>query len=405
LSQKPRKEWKTVKTQEELVSKIDSRIADFPGVSISFSQPIQHELDELIAGARTQVVMKLFGSDLDILRQKAAEIEGVLSRIKGVADLRTEQVIGQTQVQITLNRGEIARHGMNIYEIQHAIHDAIGGEEVGKVFEEEKIFGMTIRFAEPYRKDIKSIRNLLVRGPAGYNVPLGQLAKIDIVTGIRQITREDARRFISIQCNVRGRDAGGFVEEAQRKITERVPLPSGYRISWGGQFELHEAANRRLSIVVPITLFLVLVLLYSLFNSLKNVLLITLNIPLALVGGVFALAIFGENVSIPSSVGFIALFGVAMTNGLILITCFEHLKKEGLTLREVVIEGCLSRLRPVLMTAITTALGLLPLIITTGVGSEIQRPLAIVVVGGFISSTLPTLIVLPVLYRWIKVDK
>ncbi len=401
----PRKEWKTVKTQEELVSKIDRRIADFPGASISFSQPIQHEIDDLIAGAGTQVVVKLFGLDFDILRQKAAEIEGVLSTIKGVADLRTEQVVGQTQVQIDINRDEVARHGLNIYEIQHAIHDAIGGEEVGKVFEEEKIFGITVRFAEPYRKDIKSIRNLLVRTPAGYNVPLEQLADIGTVTGIRQVTREDARRFISIQCNVRGRDAGGFVEEAQKRIAEAVSIPSGYRISWGGQFELHQAANQRLLVVVPITLFLILVLLYILFNSFKNVLLIILNIPLALVGGIFALAMFGENLSIPSSIGFIALFGITMTNGLVLITSFEYLKKEGLVLKEVIIEGSLSRLRAVLMATITTVLGLLPLIITTGVGSEIQRPLAIVVVGGLVSSTLLTLIVLPVIYSWMSSRK
>jgi cobalt-zinc-cadmium resistance protein CzcA len=398
---KPKKQWKNAKTQEELVAQIDYRICDYPGVSISFSQPIKHEVDGLVAGTGTTVVAKLFGHDMITLEAKAAEIYDVLSQIRGVADLRTEQVAGQVQLQIEMNRSRIARHGLSNYQIQHTIHSAISGEEVGKVFEDEKIFDITARFAEAYRKDIESIENLLIRAPAGYNVPLGEVANVNTVTGLRQISREDTRRYISVQCNVRGRDAGSFVREAQEKVTESVTLPAGYRLAWGGQFELHQAANKRLSIVIPITLFLVLVMLYGLFNSLKNVLLIMLNIPLALVGGVFALALFKENVSIPSSIGFIALFGIALTDGLVLISRFEHLKTQGLGLRESVIAGCSSKLRPVLMTTVTTALGLLPLIITTGTGSEVQRPLAIVVVGGLVSSTLLTLIVIPTLYEWI----
>jgi len=395
---KPKDEWKTVKSQAELVAKIDSRVADYPGASISFSQPIKHEIDALVGGAGTAVVAKLFGHDMDTLQDKAAEIQAVLSGIRGAADLRTEQVAGQTQLQIDMDSSRIARHALNNYQIQRTIHNAIAGEEVGKVFEDEKIFGITARFTEAHRKDIESIRNLLIRAPDGYNVPLEELAQIATVTGLRQISREDTRRYISVQCNVRGRDAGSFVAEAHKKVTESVTLPAGYRLAWGGQFELHEAANKRLAVVIPITLFLVLVMLYGLFNSFKNVLLIMLNIPLALVGGVFALAVFRENVSIPSSIGFIALFGIALTNGLILISRFEYLKREGVSLREAVIAGSLSRLRPVLMTTVTTALGLLPLIISTGTGSEIQRPLAIVVVGGLASSTLLTLIVLPTLY-------
>ncbi len=398
---KPKKQWKTVKTQEELVAKIDSRIGSYPGVSISFSQPIKHEIDGLVGGAGTAVVAKLFGHDMTILQDKAVEIQEVLSQIKGAADLRTEQVAGQTQLQIDMNRKQIARHGLSNYQIQHTIHNAIAGEEVGKVFEDEKIFGITARFAKAYRKDIESIRNLLIHTPDGYNVPLEDLGHIETVTGLRQISREDTQRYISVQCNVRGRDAGSFVEEAQKKVAESVSFLPGYRLAWGGQFELQQAANKRLAVVMPVTLSLVLVMLYGLFNSFKNVLLIMLNIPLALVGGVFALALFRENVSIPSSIGFIALFGIALTNGLILISRFEYLKREGLSLREAIITGSLSRLRPVLMTTITTALGLLPLVITTGTGSEVQRPLAIVVIGGLVSSTLLTLIVIPTLYEWV----
>lgn len=237
-----------------------------------------------------------------------------------------------------------------------------------------------MRFDESYRNDIKAIESLLVRTLSRYTVPLKQLADIEAVTGLRQIAREDTRRFVSVQCNVRGRDAGGFVEEAQKQVSRSVSLPSGYSLEWGGQFELHQAANRRLLVIVPITLFFVLVMLYGLFNSFGNVLLITLNIPLALVGGVFALVLSGGNLSIPSSIGFIALFGIALIDGLVLISCFEYLRKQGLALEEAVVEGALSKLRPVLMTTLTTAVGLLPLILTRGIGSEIQRPLAIVVV-------------------------
>ena len=398
---KPKDQWKTVANQEELVARIDSLLGDYPGVNISFSQPIKHEIDGLVGGAGTAVVAKLFGVDMDTLLAKAAEVHDVLSQIEGVADLRTEQVAGQTQLQIEMDRGQISRHGLSNYEIQETIHSAIAGKEVGKIFEDEKIFGITVRFAEDYRNDIDSIKNLLIQTPQGYNVPLEELTEIENVTGLRQISREDTQRYISIQCNVRGRDVGGFVRQAQEKVAEKVSFPAGYRLGWGGQFELQQAANKRLGVVVPITLFLVVVMLYSLFNSVKNVLLILLNIPLALVGGIFGLWLFGENVSIPSSIGFIALFGIALTDGLVLISRFEYLRKQGFELHEAIVSGCLSKLRPVLMTTITTALGLLPLILATGTGSQVQRPLSIVVVGGLVSSTILTLIVIPTLYEWV----
>jgi cobalt-zinc-cadmium resistance protein CzcA len=401
----PKDKWETVKTQEELVEKIDKRIKNYPGVSVSFSQPVKHEIDELVAGAGTTIVAKLFGEDISILKAKALEIQGVLADIEGVADLRVEQVDGQTQLQININREEIARYGLNSSHIQHTVKSAIAGEEVGKGFEGEKNFGIITRFAEAYRNNISSIRNLLINTPDGYTVPLDQLADITTVTGLRQISRENTQRYISIQCNVRDRDPGSFVEEAQKMVAKNLQFPPGYRLAWGGQFELQQAANKRLAIVIPITLFLVLILLYSSFNSIKNVLLIMLNIPLALVGGVFTLALFKGNISIPSSIGFIALFGIALTNALILISSFEYLKKQGLSVREAVISGSLSRLRPVLMTAITTALGLLPLVITTQTGAEVQKPLAIVVIGGLVSSTLLTLIVIPTLYEWVTVKK
>jgi len=395
---KPRDQWTPGKTQEQLVAEMDARLAGYPGASITFSQPIQHEVDALLTGTGTQVVAKLFGPDLKVLEEKVGQIESVLSGLEGVADLQTEQFSGQTQVQIAIDRAAIARHGLNSHQIQRIIRDAVGGDIVGTVFEQERSFGINVRFDKPYREDIEAIEDLLIRTQAGYTVPLRELAKVTMVTGLRQMSRENTRRFISVQCNVRGRDVGGFVEEAQVAVAQAVSLPPGYVVSWGGQFELHQAANRRLMIIVPITLLLVLTMLYGLFSSVRNVVLIMLNIPLSLVGGIFALSLAGANLSIPSSIGFIALFGIALTDGLVLISRFEHLRGQGLALKEAVIEGALSKLRPVLMTTLTTALGLLPLILTTGVGSEIQRPLAIVVVGGLASSTLLTLIVLPTLY-------
>jgi len=394
----PRKQWQETETQEELVAKMDQTLAGYPGVSISFSQPIQHEVDSLVAGAGAQVVAKLFGPDLDVLKEKVAQVEEVVAHVPGAVDVQTEQFSGQTQVQIELDRAQIARHGLSGYQVQRTIHDAVGGEIVGAVLDQERSFGINVRFDKPYRNDVDAIGNLLVRVPSGYTVPVKQLATVRTVTGLRQISREDTRRFISVQCNVRGRDVGRFVEEARRAVAEEVDLPAGYELAWGGQFELRQAANKRLAIIIPITLALVLVMLYGMFNSARNVALIVLNIPLALVGGVFALALLGGNLSIPSSIGFIALFGIALTDGLVLISRFEFLRGTGLPLKRAVVDGALSKLRPVIMTTVTTALGLLPLIVATGVGSEVQRPLAIVVVGGLSSSTLLTLIVLPALY-------
>ena len=342
---------------------------------------------------------------MDTLQSIAGEIEHILADIDGAIDLRVEQTSGQTQLQIDLDDGRLARYGLKKQAVQGLIHHAITGREVGDVFEGEKSFRILTRFEESYRQDIDMIGSMLIPTPEGAQVPLHQLADISTATGLRQISREDTQRYVSVQCNVTGRDEGGFVAEAQKLVQEKVTLPPGYRVAWGGQFELQQAANKRLAVVVPITLLLVLAALYGLFNSVKNVLLIMLNVPLALVGGVFALAAFGENVSIPSSIGFIALFGIALTDGLVLVSRFEGLQAQKQSLMEAVIAGCRSKFRPVLMTTLTTALGLLPLIIATGTGSEIQRPLAIVVVGGLTSSTLLTLIVIPTLYLWISSKK
>ena len=397
---KPQDRWENAGSQEELVSQISDRIDSYPGVSITFSQPIKHEVDGLIAGAGAAVVARIFGHDLEILREKAAQVNQLLSGIEGVADLRTEQVDGQTQLLIDIDDSRTARHGLAGAPIQNTLRAAIAGVEAGKVFEGEKVFGINVRFDRRYRESPKDAEEILIRAPGGYNVPVRELADIRTVTGLRQISRENTRRYISVQCNVRGRDVGSFVKEASRLAGERIELPGGYRLAWGGQFELKQAADRRLALIIPVTLLFVLLMLYGLFNSFRTVLLIMLNIPLALVGGLFALALFGENLSIPSSIGFIALFGIALTDGLVLISRFRYLKERGLSLRDTVISGCASKFRPVIMTTLTTALGLFPLVIASGTGSEIQKPLAIVVIGGLVSSTLLTLLVLPTIYEW-----
>jgi len=397
---KPMGEWTPGKSREDLENEIRDRIKGYPGITVEISLPIKHEIDHMITGASGQVVAKLFGPDLEVLKNKAAEIENSLSNVKGAADVFTDPIAGQTQLNIELNLLELARHGLDKLSVQHTIHDAIGGEILGEVFEGDKRFGIFVRYDENYRNSIESINNLLIKKPNGSTIMLSSLLKNKIIpiTGYRQINRENSHRLLPVRCNITGRDPGSFVADAKKLIAEQVDLPPEYHIVWSGQFELQQAANRRLSIVIPLTFIAVFLMLFSLFHSLKNVLLVMLNIPLALVGGVFALFFSGGILSIPSSIGFIALFGIALTDGLVLIYRFEFLRKKGLALKEAVIEGSISKFRPVLMTTITTAFGLLPLIISTGIGSEIQRPLAIVVVGGLVSSTLLTLIVLPSLY-------
>ncbi len=296
----------------------------------------------------------------------------------------------------------LARYGLNKHQVQEVVRQTITGEVVGDVFEGEMASRILVRLDKRYQQDREEIGNLLIRTPAGSHVPLKSLADIETTTGLRQISRENTQRYISVQCNIRGRDVGTFVKDAQAAVSKAVSLPPGYRLVWGGQFELQEAANRRLAIVIPVTLVLVLSMLYGLFGSLRLAFLIMLNVPLAMVGGVLALVLFGENLSIPSSIGFIALFGIVLTDGVVLISRFERLRKQGTKLRDAVISGCRSKFRPVLMTTVTTALGLIPLIIATGTGSEVQRPLALVVVFGLTTSTIVTLFIIPAAYIWME---
>ena len=397
---KPQEEWDSDRPPEELFAAMSEAFEDFPGAKFNFTQPIAAAVDELLTGTKAELAIKLFGEDQDVLLAKAGEIERVVRKIPGAADVQKDQVTGTPQLQIRVNRGQISRYGLNIEDVQSAVRTAIGGEAAGQVFEGVRRFDILVRYDEEARNTPEAIRELVIRTPAGVLIPLRQVADVTEIVGPRQITRENTQRFITIQTNVRERDIGSFVAEGQERIAEVVDLPSGYIVEWGGQFELQQEANRRLAIVVPITLGLVFLLLFMNFGSLRASLLIMLNIPLALVGGVVALWLSGLNLSVPASVGFIALFGIALENGMVLVTYLNWLVAEGKSVDEASVQGACMRLRPVLMTALTTALGLIPLLYATGAGSEVQAPLATVVVGGLVSSTILTLLVIPAVYKW-----
>ena len=397
---RPQEDWRTARNQEQLAGVIREELGRVPGVLTNFTQPIAMTVDELLEGVRAELAIKLFGDDLEVLIAKGNEIASVTRRIRGAADVQADQVAGTPQLVIRVNRQAVARYGMNVADVQQTIRAAVGGEVAGQIFEGIRRFAILVRFAPEYRSTSAAISNILIPGPGRVRVPLSELATIEEIVGPRQITRENNQRFLTIQCNVVGRDIGSFVEEAQAAIDAQVRLPTGYLVTWGGQFRLQQEANTRLALVIPLTLLLVFLLLFSSFQSLRNALLILLNIPLALVGGVIALWVTSQNFSVPASVGFIALFGIALENGMVLVTYLNQLVGEGSAVDEAAVRGACLRLRPVLMTAVTTALGLIPLLISHGTGSEVQRPLATVVVGGLLSSTVLTLLVLPALYAW-----
>jgi cobalt-zinc-cadmium resistance protein CzcA len=390
--------------QEEIENLIREELGDIPGALVNLTQPIEMTVDELLEGVRAELAVKLFGDDLDVLREQAESIAATVRTVEGAADVQVDQVSGTPQLLIRVDRETIARYGLNVADVQGVVRAAVGGEVAGEIFEDIRRFDILVRFEPEARNSIEAIRQVLVTTPDGGALPLEELATVREIVGPRQITREDNQRFITIQCNVVDRDIGSFVEEAQREIDESVALPPGYLVTWGGQFRLQQEANRRLKVVVPATLLLTTILLFSSFGSIRSSLLIMLNIPLALVGGIVALWATGQNLSVPASVGFIALLGIAVLNGLVLVTCFNDLRALGLDTEQAVRQGAERRLRPVLMTAITTALGLTPLLVSHGTGSEVQRPLATVVIGGLCTSTVLTLLVIPALFRWFAAD-
>lgn len=397
---KPRGQWTTARTPEDLYARMSEAFEDFPGVRFTFTQPIAAAVDELLTGTKADLAIKVFGPDMETLRAIAADIEAVIRSVPGASEVQQDQVTGTPQLRITVDRQAIARHGINVEDVQRIVATAVGGEKAGQIFEGIPRFDILVRYRPEERGGAEAISRILVPARTGAKVPLGELARIEEVVGPRQVTRENNQRFVAVQCNVRGRDIGSFVAQAQSAIDARLKIPPGYFVNWGGQFELQQAANRRLALVVPATLLIVFLLLFAAFRSAKDSMIILLNIPLALVGGVAALWLSGQNLSVPASVGFIALFGIALENGMVLVTYLNQLVRNGVPLAEASIRGACLRLRPVLMTAVTTALGLTPLLVSTGAGSEVQRPLATVVIGGLVTSTALTLLVVPAAYRW-----
>jgi cobalt-zinc-cadmium resistance protein CzcA len=347
----------------------------------------------------------MFGDDFDILSNKAAEIAKVLSTIKGVTDLSAEKISGQPYMTVNIDRSKIARYGLNISDVQNVIEIAVAGKAASQLYEENRNFDITVRLPEEKRNSLEAIRNLLVTTNTGMNIPLEQLADVQMVEGPVQISRQDGARRIGIEMNITGRDIGSFVTEAKQKIKERVDLPAGYHLTWGGQFENQQRAMKKLMIIGPVSVGLILLLLYLTFRSIRLALLVITNLPFALIGGVFSLFISGQYLSVPASVGFIVLFGVAVLNGLVLVSRISQLRDEGFDVQEAIRKGSLDRLRPVLMTASIAIFSLIPMLLAGGAGSEIQKPLATVVVGGLITSTLLTLLIIPSVYIWFEKRK
>jgi cobalt-zinc-cadmium resistance protein CzcA len=399
VSLKPMDEWTTATTKSELDQAVRKRLEKVPGATFLLSQPIQQRVDELLSGVRSEATVKVLGDDLNVLRKTGEQIRTIMSDIRGVADVRIEQLFGQVYLAIDIDRRKIARYGVNVAQIREIISTAIGMEAATQVYEGEKRFDLTLRYPESARNSVETIRNILLRTTTGSLVPLGDLARVELREGPALISREQLQRRIYIGFNTYGRDIESIVTEAQSKI-EKLKLPPSYQIVWGGSFENMRRAMSRLKIIIPITIGIIFLLLYVSFNSFRYATLIMLNLPLALIGGIVGLWMTGEYLSVPASVGFINLFGIAVLNGIVLVSYIDQLKGESESVKEAVVRGCMLRLRPVLMTATVALLALTPLALATGVGSEVQRPLAVVVISGLLTSTALTLLVLPILFLW-----
>ncbi len=404
---KPESQWpEPRRTREQLLAAVQEEAAQVPGHSYEFSQPIQLRFNELISGVRSDVAVKVFGDDMQQLARTAAEVEAVLKAVDGATEVKVEQTTGLPVLSVQIDRDKAARYGLNVAAVQATLATAVGGQPAGTVFEGDRRFGIVVRLPEQLRSDLDAIARLPIALPAGREggartrfIPLSEVASLELAPGPSQVSRENGKRRIVVSANVRGRDLGSFVAEAQAALQARVQVPPGYWTAWGGQFENLQSAAQRLQIVVPVALLLVFVLLFAMFGNLRDGLIVFTGIPFALTGGVLALWLRGIPLSITAAVGFIALSGVAVLNGLVMIAFIRNLQSGGMPLAQAIREGALTRLRPVLMTALVASLGFVPMAIATGTGAEVQRPLATVVIGGILSSTLLTLLVLPVLYR------
>jgi cobalt-zinc-cadmium resistance protein CzcA len=402
---KEHNEWSTAATREGLIVAFNEALEkEVPGNVFSYSQPIELRVQELIAGVRSDLAITLYGDDLDELRRVGADITTIVSGVSGAADVKLEQTGGLPFLRVKIRRDEIARYGINASQVLDVVQ-TVGGREVGEVLEGQRRFALQARFTAASRDSVDRIRNLKVLDPQGRMIPLSQLADIVVEEGPAQISRENIHRKINVETNVRGRDLGGFVADVQRAIAAQVKLPPGYYVEYGGQFENLQRASQRLVFVVPLALLLIFVLLYTAFNAARPAVLIYFNIPIAATGGLVALFLRGMPFSISAGVGFIALFGVAVLNGVVMVSYFKELRDRGMSVDEAVRTGAELRLRPVLMTALVAGLGFVPMALSTSAGAEVQQPLATVVIGGLMTSTALTLLVLPTLYRWFERER
>lgn len=399
ITLKDKRDWTSAKSREEMVSKMEEKLIPLAGVKFEFQQPIQMRFNELMTGSKQDVAIKIFGDNLIALAAAAAEVEKLILDINGVQDINVEKVTGLAQIQLTFNRDRLAQYGLSVEDVNRVLKAAIAGSQAGVVFDEEKRFGLVVRLDKDYRKNLDDIKNLSVALPSGGQIPFDQLANIEIKSGPAQVSRENTKRRITVGFNVRNRDVQSLISEVSKKIDQDIKLPTGYYVTYGGQFQNLVAAKARLSIAVPVALLLIFVLLYFTFNSVKQTLLIYTAVPLAAIGGIFALWLRGMNFSISAGIGFIALFGVAVLNGIVLIAEFNRLEKEGISdVNQRVRAGLKNRLRSVILTGTAPMLGFLPMVISTSAGAEVQKPLATVVIGGLITATILTLVILPVFY-------
>ena len=401
VSLQPKDTWRFPK-KDELVEAMNEKLSVFPGVQLNFSQVIQDNVEEAISGVKGEIAVKIFGDDLKLLQEKADQVVHILKTTRGATDVAAEQQAGLAQVVIQIDRARIARYGINVSDVEDVIEMAVGGKTASQMLEGNRRFDITVRLHQDARSSVASLENLMVKSPDGTRIPLAHLADIKVDIGASRISREENSRRIAIKCNLIGRDQGGFVEEAMPRVAEQVVMPPGYRIVWSGQFENQQRAMKRLSIIVPISLTLIFLLLFWAFQSVKHATLIVMNVPFALIGGLVALWLTGINLSVSAAVGFIALFGIAVQNGVILITQLNSLLREGLSLHDAIVTGATSRLRPVVMTALMAMLGLLPAALSSSVGSETAKPFAVVIIGGLVTATLLTLTILPLLYRYFE---
>ncbi|UCV15411.1 efflux RND transporter permease subunit [Quatrionicoccus australiensis] len=405
VSLKPRSEWPSGWTQDDIQDAMRDKLKALPGVQVVMAQPISDRVDEMVTGVRSDIAVKVFGDDLDQLKKLAGQIGKVAQTLQGAQDLRIERISGQQYLSVEIDRQAIARLGLNVSDVNDVLETAIGGKEATEIFEGERRFPGVVRLPESFRNNVEAISNVLITSRNGAQVRLTDVARISVVDGPAQISRELGKRRIVVGVNVKDRDLGSFVAELQQKVEHQIKLPEGYYLEWGGQFQNMERALGHLMVIIPITIAAIFFLLFLLFNSLRFATLIITVLPFASIGGIIGLFVSREYLSVPASVGFIALWGIAVLNGVVLVSYIRGLREEGRSVRDAVVEGATLRFRPVMMTATVAMLGLIPFLFSSGPGSEVQRPLAIVVIGGLITSTLLTLVVLPTIYRWFDEEK